>query len=67
MKKNSSSDKGKGRKKKYKKPAYTKHGKLGRMVVAMSACCVTARMRQAVRSGSRRRMGALLRDLALAS
>jgi hypothetical protein len=37
MKKDQSSEKGKGRKKKkYKKPAYTKHGKLGRMVVAMS-------------------------------
>jgi hypothetical protein len=67
MKKNQSSDKGKGRKKKYKKPSYTKHGKLGRMVVAMSACCVTARMRQAVRNGSRRQLNALLRDLATAS
>lgn len=67
MKKNQSSDKGKGRKKKYKKPSYTKHGKLGRMVVAMTSCCVTARMRRAVRTGSRRQMGALLRDLALSS
>jgi hypothetical protein len=67
MKKDQSSDKGKGKKKKkYKKPSFTKHGKLGRMVVAMSACCVTARMRRAVRNGSRRQMSSLLRDLALA-
>ena len=68
MKKDQSSGKDKGKKKKnYKKPAYTKHGKLGRMVVAMSACCVTARLRTAVRSGSRRQMSSLLRDIALAS
>ncbi|HXT01270.1 MAG TPA: hypothetical protein VN915_11380 [Elusimicrobiota bacterium] len=37
MKKDQSFEKGKGKKKKkYRKPSYTKHGKLGRMVVAMS-------------------------------
>lgn len=67
MKKNASAGKGRGKgKKKYRKPSYTKHGKLGRMVVAMSACCLSERMKEAVRTGSRRQMSVLLRDIALA-
>ena len=64
MKKDKSSSKDKKAKKKYAEPSFQKHGKLGRMVVAMSACCVTERMKDAVRSGSRRKMDALLGDLA---
>ncbi len=66
MKKEKASKKDKKSKKKYAKPAFQKHGKLGRMVVAMSTCCVTERLREAVKTGSRRKMRDLLGDLAAA-
>jgi hypothetical protein len=65
MKKDKSSNKDKKAKKKYAKPSFQKHGKLGRMVVAMASCCVTERLKDAVKTGSRRKMHSLLGDLAV--